>query len=86
MVFCANKGKENIFEKGTKLFFSNRDVILYYFCINLNITYSTKSIKSDIPECMIFQNNYIFSYFLEYVGNDLKIDQWPVFQYPDVRR
>ena len=46
--------------------------VLYSFSIDLNITYLTKHIHSDILEYMIFQNNHIFSYFLKYVCNELK--------------
>ena len=34
--------KENIFEKATKMFFPNKDVILYSFGIDSNIINSTK--------------------------------------------
>ena len=33
---------ENVFEKVTKIFFPNRDIILFSFSINLNINYLTK--------------------------------------------
>ena len=52
--------KENIFEKVTKIVFPNGDVILYSFGINSDIMYSTKNIKSDILEYVMFQNNHIF--------------------------
>ena len=39
--------KENIFEKVTKYLFPSKDVILFSFGINLNITYLTKCINSD---------------------------------------
>ena len=33
-----------------------------------------------IVEYTIFQNYYIFLYFLKYIGNDIKIDVWSSFQ------
>ena len=39
--------KENIFKEVTKIFFSNRDAILYSFNIDSNITYLTKCLNPD---------------------------------------
>ena len=56
--YCHKQIKENIFEKVKKKI--PRDVILFSFSINLNITYLTKHINSDILEYTMFQNKYIF--------------------------
>ena len=40
--------KDNVFKKVIKIYFPNRDVILFSFGINSNITYSTKHMNSDI--------------------------------------
>ena len=59
-------------------------VIFYSFGIDSNIAYSTKGINSGIIEYMMFQNSHIFSYFIKYIWNGLKIDQWPVLKHPDI--
>ena len=57
-IFQINK-REHIWESN-KNSFPNRDVILFSFGFDLNITYSTKWINSDILEYTMFWNNYIF--------------------------
>ena len=59
-------------------------VILFSFIINLNITYSTKYMNSDIldTQCLKITINYL--YFLESVCNVIKLTLWPVFKHPDV--
>ena len=44
------KIKDNVFKKVIKIFFPNREVILFSFGINSNITYLTKHMNSDIPD------------------------------------
>ena len=72
--------KENIFKKVTKIFFPDRDAILYYFGIDLNIIYSTKHKISNYSGIYRVLNSHIFFHFLKYIDNDLKIDQRSLFQ------
>ena len=49
-------------------------VILYSFGIDSNIIYSIKHLTSEIFRIFDITNYYHFFHFLEYDGNDLKID------------
>ena len=53
--------KENRLQKVAKIFFPNRDVILFSFGISLNITYLTKQTNYDILKYTKSKNNYVFS-------------------------
>ena len=49
--------------------------------MDLNITYLTKCLSSDNSGIdNISKSLYIFSYFLKYIGNDLKIGHLSLFQ------
>ena len=52
--------KENVFKKVTKIFFSNRDAILFSYNIKLNIISLTKYIELNFPKYVMSKNNYIF--------------------------
>ena len=56
------------------------NVILYSFGKDSNITYSINVQTPIFLEYSILQKTIYFSYFLEYDGNVLKIDQWSLFQ------
>ena len=58
-IFQANI-REDIWESNKNIF-PNRDVISFSFGIDLNITYLTQGINSNILECTMLQNYYIFS-------------------------
>ena len=86
MVLCVSSMqiKDNIFEKVSRYPFPNRDVILFSFGINSNITYLTKHINSDILNMQWPKITIYFSYFLKSFCNVLKLTLWPVFKHPDV--
>ena len=49
------------------------------FSIDLNIVYLTKCFSSNIFGIFDIAKYYIFSYFLKYVGNVLKIEYVSLF-------
>ena len=54
--------------------------MLYSFSIDSNIIYLTKGLSSDISGVFDIAKCYIFSYFLDYDGNVLKLDCRSLFQ------
>ena len=62
--------QENIFKKITKIFFSNRDVILYSFSIDSNISYLTKCVNSKYSGIYeVSKPLYIFPRSVVFVSN-----------------
>ena len=78
----ANKKKH--IQESDKIFFPNRDVLLFLFGINSNITYSTKHMNSDILDTQCLKLTIYFSYFFESICNVQKLTLWSVFKHPDV--